>query len=75
MNRHGSTKINRGFIAPFLLTRLVHYLAAIWHNLSPPLTPSFWNEKGSNETQSEIAACNTKKTPHKLNHQMSGVLH
>jgi hypothetical protein len=38
MNRHGSTKINRGFIAPFLLTRSVHFLAAIWHNLSPPLT-------------------------------------
>src|SRR5208283_5519246 len=32
-------EINRGFIAPFLLTRLVHFLAAIWHNLSPPLTP------------------------------------
>jgi len=38
MNRHGSTKISRGFIAPFLLTRSVHFLAAIWHNLSPPLT-------------------------------------
>src|ERR1700730_12293377 len=38
MNRHGSTKINRGFIAPFRLTRSVHFLAAIWHNLSPPLT-------------------------------------
>jgi hypothetical protein len=38
MNRHGSTKFNRGFIAPFLLTRSVHFLAAIWHNLSPPLT-------------------------------------
>src|ERR1700730_6867693 len=38
MNRHGSTKINRRFIAPFLLTRSVHFLAAIWHNLSPPLT-------------------------------------
>jgi len=25
--------------SPFLLTRLVHLLAAIWHNLSPPLTP------------------------------------
>src|ERR1019366_3898339 len=32
-------EINRGFIAPFLLTRSVHFLAAIWHNLSPPLTP------------------------------------
>src|ERR1019366_5736818 len=31
-------EINRGFIAPFLLTRSVHFLAAIWHNLSPPLT-------------------------------------
>jgi hypothetical protein len=44
-------------------------------NQNPSLIPSFWNEKGSNETQSEIAACKTKKTPHKLNHQMSGVLH
>jgi hypothetical protein len=24
---------------PFLLNRLVHFYAAIWHNLSPPLTP------------------------------------
>src|SRR6202521_5428152 len=32
-------EINRGFIAPFLLTRSVHFHAAIWHNLSPPLTP------------------------------------
>ena len=32
-------EINRGFIAPFLLTRSVHFLAAIWHNLSPLLTP------------------------------------
>src|ERR1700731_3269737 len=31
-------EINRGFIAPFLLTRSVHFHAAIWHNLSPPLT-------------------------------------
>src|ERR1700736_1755886 len=31
-------EINRGFIAPFLLTRWVHFHAAIWHNLSPPLT-------------------------------------
>src|SRR5208283_4152590 len=34
-------EINRGFIAPFLLTRSVHFHAAIWHNLSPPLTPGF----------------------------------
>ncbi len=27
------------------------------------------------ETQSEIAACNTKRTPHKLKHQMSRVLY
>jgi hypothetical protein len=33
-----STKISRGLQSPFLLTRLVHFLAAIWHNLSPPLT-------------------------------------
>src|SRR5208282_1432369 len=32
-------EINRGFIAPFLLTGSVHFHAAIWHNLSPPLTP------------------------------------
>src|ERR1700693_1474140 len=32
-------EINRSFIAPFLLTRSVHFLAAIWRNLSPPLTP------------------------------------
>src|ERR1700730_10604799 len=38
MNRHGSTKINRGFIALFLSTRSVHFRAAIWQNLSPPLT-------------------------------------
>src|SRR5437868_5475577 len=25
---------------PFLLNRLVHFHAAIWHNLSPPLTTS-----------------------------------
>jgi putative transposase len=37
--------------------------------------PSCWNEKGSNETQSEIAACNTKRTPHKISRQMSRVLH
>src|SRR5208283_349391 len=36
-------EINRGFIAPFLLTRSVHFHAAIWHNLSPPLT-SFVNQ-------------------------------
>jgi hypothetical protein len=24
--------------SPFLLTQLVHFLTAIWHNLSPPLT-------------------------------------
>src|ERR1035437_9388748 len=35
-------EINRGFIAPFLLTRSVHFLAAIWHNLSPPLTKSLF---------------------------------
>src|SRR5580704_1406891 len=34
-------EINRGFIAPFLLTRSVHFHAAIWHNLSPPLTTAF----------------------------------
>ena len=27
-----------GLRSPFLLTRLVHFHAAIWHNLSPPLT-------------------------------------
>lgn len=27
-----------GLHSPFLLTRLVHFLTAIWHNLSPPLT-------------------------------------
>ncbi len=27
-----------GLHSPFLLTRPVHYLTAIWHNLSPPLT-------------------------------------
>jgi hypothetical protein len=27
-----------GLRSPFLLTRLVHYLAALWHILSPPLT-------------------------------------
>jgi hypothetical protein len=37
--------------------------------------PSCWNEKGSNETQSEIAACNTKRTPHKISRQVSRVLH
>jgi hypothetical protein len=31
-------KNNTGLQSPFLLTRLVHFLAAIWHNLSPPLT-------------------------------------
>ena len=40
-----------------------------------PPKPSCWNEKGSNETQSEIAACNTKRTPHKISRQMSRVLH
>jgi hypothetical protein len=29
-------KNNTGLQSPFLLTRLVHFLAAIWHNLSPP---------------------------------------
>ena len=28
-----------GLQSPFLLTRPVHFHAAIWHNLSPPLTP------------------------------------
>ena len=28
-----------GLRGPFLLIRLVHFHAAIWHNLSPPLTP------------------------------------
>src|SRR6202011_2497129 len=28
-----------GLQSPFLSTRLVQYLAAIWHILSPPLTP------------------------------------
>jgi hypothetical protein len=35
--------------------------------------PSCWNEKGSNETQSEIVTCNTKRTPHKISRQMSRV--
>ena len=51
MNRHGSTKINRGFIAPFLLPRSVHFLAAIWHNLSPPLTA--WSEKLKKDFEDE----------------------
>jgi len=38
MNRHGSTKLT-GLQSPFLLPRPVHFLAAIWHILSPPLTP------------------------------------
>ena len=33
--------------------------------------PSCCNEKGSNKPQSEIAACNTKSKPHKINGQMS----
>ena len=50
----------------------------ISHRLTSTLDapkPSCWNEKGSNETQSEIAACNTKKTPLKISRQMSRVLH
>src|SRR5450631_760764 len=31
-------KNNSGLQSPFLLTRLVHFQAAIWHNLSPLLT-------------------------------------
>src|SRR3954462_12504861 len=34
-----------GLRSPSLLTRLVHFHAAIWHNLSPPLTHQRdWNE-------------------------------
>src|SRR5467141_175358 len=50
----------------------------ISHRLTSTLDapkPSCWNEKGSNETQSEIAACNTKRTPLKISRQMSRVLH
>ncbi len=32
------TIVNQGFAARYLLTRLVPFYAAIWHNLSPPLT-------------------------------------
>src|ERR1700730_3930524 len=53
MNRHGSTKINRGVIAPFRLNRSVHFLAAIWHNLSPPLTAGHLHARsGRNAIQS-----------------------
>src|ERR1700730_15573042 len=39
-------KNNTGLQSPFLLTRLVHFLAAIWHNLSPPLThESAWKHE------------------------------
>ena len=32
------TTTHKGSCSPFLSTRLVHFYAAIWHNLSPPLT-------------------------------------
>src|SRR5205807_4876761 len=35
---HRLTGIALGPQGPFLLNRLVHFHAAIWHNLSPPLT-------------------------------------
>ena len=55
MRRHDSQP---GLLGPFLLTRLVHFHAAIWHNLSPPLTtylaqrnadpkPYKWKAKGA----------------------------
>jgi hypothetical protein len=59
LSRHKNTIINRGFKAPSLSTRLVQYLAAIWHILSPPLTftalsggdrKHFGNIRGSAET-------------------------
>jgi IstB-like ATP binding protein len=39
-----------GLHSPFLSTRLVQYLAAIWHNLSPPLTPRWprWKSRHEN---------------------------
>src|SRR5208283_2968280 len=45
-------EINRGFIAPFLLTRSVHFHAAIWHNLSPPLTARAHQGKMANSNSS-----------------------
>jgi hypothetical protein len=55
-----------------------HYAATISRQLtsiSDAPKPSCCNEKGPNEPQSKIVACNTKRTPHKLNRQMSRVLH
>jgi hypothetical protein len=37
-NINQQRKPTPGLQSPFLLTRLVHFLAANWHNLSPPLT-------------------------------------
>jgi hypothetical protein len=40
-----------GLRSPFLLTRLVHYLAALWHILSLPLTlPARNQQEGSTPT-------------------------
>ena len=63
------------------ITTTIAAITRAWvisHRLTSTLDapkPSCWNEKGSNETQSEIAACNTKKTPLKISRQMSRVLH
>src|SRR4029077_16601965 len=49
------------------ITTTIAAITRAWvisHRLTSTLDapkPSCWNEKGSNETQSEIAACNTKE--------------
>ena len=44
LNRHRASNNKPGLRSPFLLTRLVHFHAAIWHILSPPLTHTEFSE-------------------------------
>src|SRR5450631_3157080 len=47
-------KNNSGLLSPFLLTRLVHFQAAIWHNLSPLLTSEMARVGFDNKTLRKI---------------------
>src|SRR5450631_2139388 len=58
-------KNNSGLQSPFLLTRLVHFQAAIWHNLSPLLTQS-------NAGQGEAARVRQNSRLHGLVNLVSG---
>src|SRR5450631_4586378 len=54
-------KNNSGLQSPFLLTRLVHFQAAIWHNLSPLKLKSY--DSAEESMKATIPRCTKKGCP------------